>query len=199
MSWVGGSRTTLQNWPNSLVRCSVMFWNGVGGGRRGEEWGRGRVETCYNTQFTGQLLHHVLEQSEVGGGGEGVEGKRHTATQGGLTKDPPSCSVMFWNEGGGGGGVMEGKKHAATQDPPSCSVKFWNEGVGGGWRVRNMLQLKVALQKILPAATSSSGMKGWGEGGRVRDMLQLKVALQKILPAATSSSGMKGWGGGGGG
>ena len=81
-------------------------------------------------------------------------------------QDPPSCSVMFWNEGGGGG--MEGKKHAVTQDPPSCSVMFWNgvKGWGGWWRVRNILQLKVALQKILPAAASSSGMKGWeGRGG----------------------------------
>ena len=90
MSWVGGSRTTVQNSPNSLVRCSVMFWNGVGGG--GARGGVGAREgTCYNTQFTGQLQRHVLEWSEVEGG---VEGKRHAATPGGLTKDPPSCSVM---------------------------------------------------------------------------------------------------------
>ena len=39
-------------------------------------------------------------------------------------------------------------------------------GVGArGWRVRDILQLKVALQKILPAAVSCSGMKGGGGDG----------------------------------
>ena len=137
-----------------------------GGGGGGRSGGEGGVETCYNTQFTGQQLHHVLEQSEVGGGGEGVEGKRHTATQGGLTKDPPSCSVMFWNEGGGGGGwrvrnMLQLKILPAAVS--SSGMKGWG---GGGGRVRDMLQLKVALQKILPAAVSCSGMKG-GWGGRM--------------------------------
>ena len=87
-----------------------------------------------------------------------------------------SCSGMEWGGGGGGEGEWGGEREGRDMlqhtihwpAAASCSGMEWSGGWGGGWRVRDMLQLQVALQKILPAAVSCSGMawRGGGVGGK---------------------------------
>ena len=134
-------------------------------------WGGGwRVRNMLQLKVALQKILPAATSSSgmKGWGGGGWRVRNMLQLKVALQKILPAAVSSSGMKGWGGG---EGKRHAATQggltkDPPSCNVKFWNEGVGGrGWRVRNMLQLKVALQKILPVAASSSGMKGWGGGG----------------------------------